>query len=175
MPRFTRVVWVPAWSGHGPCRSGPTNVLEGAAARRGRTPPRDGDHPTGRSASARSRSPVSVDPASIAARAGRGVAEPLVVGRRLVSTVDESGVRTRRGSRGEGGSRQVQNRGIRLETPPGPPSPTVGTEDIRPEAEVPRSAWVGGRRGSYERGRGVMPPEQRTPASVMRSWGGGTA
>lgn len=175
MPRFTRVVWVPAWSGNWPRRSGLTNVLEGSAARRGRTPPRDGDNPAGRSASERSRSPVSVDPAGIAARAGSGVAEPLVVGRRLVSTVDESGMRNRRGSRGEGGSMQAQSRGIRLETPPGPPSPTVGTEDIRPEAEVPRSAWLGSRRGSYERRRGVMPLEQRPPASVMRSGGGGTA
>jgi hypothetical protein len=175
MPRFTRVVWVPARSGNWPRRSGPTNVLEGPAARRGRTPPRDGDNPAGRSASERSRSPVSVYPASIAARAGSGVAEPLVVGRRLVSAVDKSGMRNRRGSRGEDGSMQVQSRGIRLETPPGPPKPAVGTEDIRPEAEVLRSAWLGSRRGSYERGRGVMPLEQRTPASVMRSWGGGTA
>ena len=175
MPRFTRVVWVPAWSGNGPCRSGPTNVLEGSAARRGRTPPRDGDNPAGRSVSERARSPVSVYPASIAARAGSGVAEPLVVGRRLVSAVDESGMRNRRGSRGEGGSMQEESRGVKPETPPGPPKPAVGTEDIRPEAEVPRDAWLGSRRGSYERRRGVMPLEQRTPASAMLSSEGGSA
>ncbi len=175
MPRFTRVVWVPTWLGNWPRRSGPTNVLEGSAARRGRTPPRDGDNPAGRSASERARSPVGVYPAGIAARAGSGVAEPLGVGRRLLSAADESGIRNRRGSRGEGGSMQVERRGRRLETPPGPPSPTVGTEEIRPEAEVPRSAWLGRRRGAYERRRGVMPPEQRPPASVRRSWGGGTA
>lgn len=175
MPRFTRVVWVPAWSGNGPCRSGPTNVLEGSAMRWGRTSPRDGDNPAGRSVSERSRSPVSVYPASIAARAGSGVAEPLVVGRRLLSAADESGIRNRRGSRGEGGSMQEESRGVTPETPPGPPKPAVGTEDIRPEAEVPRDAWLGSRRGAYERGRGVIPLEQRTPASAMLSWEGGTA
>src|SRR3989337_625318 len=135
------------------------NVLEGSTARWGRTQPRDGDKPAGRNNRERPMSPVSVDPADIAARAGNGVAEPLVVGRRLVSAGDESGMRTRRGSRGEGGSMQGQNRGVRLETPPGPPALAVGTEDIRPEAEVPRGAWLGSRRGPYERRRGVMPLE----------------
>jgi Reverse transcriptase (RNA-dependent DNA polymerase) len=48
------------------------------------------------------RGPVSVDPASRAARAGRGVAEPLVVGRRRLSAGKALGTCTRRGSRGEG-------------------------------------------------------------------------
>ena len=151
------------------------NVLEGSTARWGRTQPRDGDKPAGRNSSERPMSPVSVDPAEIAARAGSGVAEPPVVGQRLVSAGDESGKRTRRGSRGEGGSMQGQRRGRRLETSPGPPTLVVGTEDIRPEAEVPREAWLGSRRGSYERRRGVMPREQRTPASAMLSPEGGTA
>ena len=151
------------------------NVLEGSTARWGRTQPRDGDEPAGRNSSERPMSPVSVAPARIAARAGNGVAEPLVVGRRLVSAGDESGMRTRRDSRGEGGSMQGQNRGIRLETPPGPPALAVGTEDIRPEAEVPRGVWLGSRRGPYERGRGVMPLERRAPASATLSPGGGTA
>lgn len=95
------------------------NVLEGSAFGQGRTQPRDGDKPAGRNESERPKSPVSVYPADIAARAGRGVAEPLVVGRRLSSTVDESGKRNRRGFRGEGGSMQGKSRGERLETPPG--------------------------------------------------------
>jgi len=92
--------------------------------------------------------PVSVYPAVIAARAGKGVAESPVVGRRLISAGKKLGKSNRRGSRGKGGSMQGQNRGVRLETPPGPPHPTVGTEDIRPESEVPRRAWTGSRRGS---------------------------
>ena len=147
------------------------NVLEGSTARRGRTQPRDGDKPAGRNNRERLMSPVSVYPAAIAARAGSGVAEPLVVGRRLVSAGDGSGVRTRRDFRGEGGSMQGQNRGVRLETPPGPPARAVGTEDIRPEAEIPRGAWVGSRRGPYERRRAVMRPEQRAPTSAMLSRG----
>jgi hypothetical protein len=151
------------------------NVLEGSTARWGRTQPRDGDKPAGRNTSERPRSPVSVGPAGIAARAGSGVAEPPVVRRRLVSAGDESGVRTRRDSRGEGGSMQGQTRGVRLETPPGPPVRAVGTEDIRPEAEIPRGAGMGNRRGPYERRRVVMRPEQRAPASATLSRGGGTA
>ncbi len=150
------------------------NVLEGSTARWGRTQPRDGDNPAGRNHRERPMSPVSVHPAGIAARAGSGVAEPLVVGRRLVSAGDESGRRTRRDSRGEGGSMQGQRRGRRLETPPGPPTLVVG-EDIRPEAEIPRGAWPGSRRGSYERRRAVTRPEQRAPASATLSRGGGTA
>ena len=119
--------------------------------------------------------PVSVYPAVIAARAGTGVAEPPVVGRRLLSMVDELGMRTHRGSRGEGGSMQGQSRGVRLETPPGPPMLAVETEDIRPEAEVPTEAWVGSRRGSYERRRRVMPLEQRAPTSVTLAREGRTA
>ena len=111
------------------------NVLEGSTGRWGRTQPRDGDKPAGRNTSKRSMSPVSVDPAGIAARAGNGVAEPPVVGRVLPSMADELGMRNHRGSRGEGGSMQGQSRGVRLETPPGPPMLTVETEDIRPEAE----------------------------------------
>jgi retron-type reverse transcriptase len=110
--------------------------------------------------------PVSVYPAVIAARAGTGAAEPPVVGRRLLSMVDEVGTRTHRGSRGEGGSMQGQSRGVRLETPPGPPMLAVATKDIRPEAEVPTDAWLGSRRGSYEQRRRVMPLEQRAPTSV---------
>jgi len=151
------------------------NVLEGSTARWGRTQPRDGDKPAGRNRSERPMAPVSVYPADIAARAGNGVAEPLVVGRRLESAEDESGIRIRRGSRGEGGSMQGQRRGRRLETPPGPPTLVVGTEDIRPEAEIPRGAWLGSRRGSYERRRAVTRPEQRAPASAMLARGGGTA
>jgi len=151
------------------------NVLEGSTVRWGRTQPRDGDKPAGRNNRERPMSPVSVDPAEIAARAGSGVAEPPVVRRRLVSAGDESGRRTRRGSRGEGGSMQGQRRGRRLETSPGPPTLVVGTEDIRPEAEVPRDAWPRGRRGSYERRRAVTRPEQKAPASAMLSRGGGTA
>ena len=151
------------------------NVLEGSTARWGRTQPRDGDKPAGRNRSERPMAPVSVYPADIAARAGDGVAEPLVVGRRLESAEDESGRRIRRGSRGEGGSMQGQNRGVRLEPPPGPPALAVGTEDIRPEAEVPRGAWLGSRRGPYERRRGVMPLERRAPTSATLSPGGGTA
>jgi hypothetical protein len=151
------------------------NVLEGSTGRWGCTQPRDGDKPAGRNASERPMSPVSVYPAGIAARAGQGAAEPPVVGRRLVSAGDESGMRTRRGSRGEGGSMQGQNRGERPETPPGPPARAVGTEDIRPEAEVPRGAGSGSRRGPYERRRAVMRPEQRAPASATLSRGGGTA
>lgn len=151
------------------------NVLEGSTGRWGRTQPRDGDKPAGRNASERPMSPVSVYPAGIAARAGRGVAEPPVVGRRLVSVGDESGVRTRRGSRGEGGSMQGQTRGVRLETPPGPPVGAVGTKDIRPEAEIPRGAGRRSRRGPYERRRAVTRPEQRAPASATLSRGGGTA
>jgi len=151
------------------------NVLEGSAARWGRTQPRDGDKPAGRNISERPKSPVSVYPAGIAARAGNGVAEPLVVGRRLVSAGDESGMRTRRDSRGEGGSMQGQSRGGRLETPPGPPARAVGTEDIRPEAEIPRGAGRRSRRGPYERRRAVTRPEQRAPASATLSRGGGTA
>ena len=119
--------------------------------------------------------PVSVYPAVIAARAGTGVAEPPVVGRRLLSMVDELGMRNHRGSRGEGGSMQGQSRGVRLETPPGPPMLTVETEDIRPEAEVPTEAWLGSRRGSYERRRRVMPLEQRAPTSVTLAREGRTA
>ncbi len=151
------------------------NVLEGSTARWGRTQPRDGDKPAGRNSSERPMSPVSVDPASIAARAGSGVAEPLVVGRRLISARDGSGRRTRRDSRGEGGSMQGQNRGVRLETPPGPPALAVGTADIRPEAEIPRGAWRWSRRGQYERRRAVTRLEQRAPASATLSRGGGTA
>jgi hypothetical protein len=151
------------------------NVLEGSTARWGRTQPRDGDKPAGRNTSERTMSPVSVYPAGIAARAGNGVAEPPVVGRRLVSAGDESGVRTRRGSRGKGGSMQGQHRGRRLETPPGPPTLGVGTEDIRPEAEIPRGAWSGSRRGPYERRRAVTRLEQRAPAFATLSRGGGTA
>jgi hypothetical protein len=151
------------------------NVLEGSTARWSRTQPRDGDKPAGRNTSERPMSPVSVDPAGIAARAGSGVAEPLVVGRRLVSAGDESGRRTRRDSRGEGGSMQGQTRGVRLETPPGPPARAVGTEDIRPEAEIPRGAGSGNRRGPYERGRAVTRPEQRAPAFATLSRGRGTA
>jgi retron-type reverse transcriptase len=119
--------------------------------------------------------PVSVYPAVIAARAGTGVAEPPVVGRRLPSMVDELGMRNHRGSRGEGGSMQGQSRGVRLETPSGPPMLAVETEDIRPEAEIPTEAWLGSRRGSYERRRRVMPLEQRTPTSVMLAREGRTA
>jgi len=119
--------------------------------------------------------PVSVYPAVIAARAGTGVAEPPVVGRRLLSMVDELGMRTHRGSRGEGGSMQGQSRGVRLETPPGPPMLAVETEDIRPEAEVPKEAWLGSRRGSYEPRRRVMPLEQRAPTSVTLAREGRTA
>jgi hypothetical protein len=151
------------------------HVLEGSTARWGRTQPRDGDKPAGRNTSERPRSPVSVDPAGIAARAGSGVAEPPVVGRRLGSAGDESGTRTRRDSRGEGGSMQGQTRGVRLETPPGPPALAVGTEDIRPEAEIPRGAGAGNRRGPYERGGAVMRPEQRAPAFATRSPGGSPA
>jgi len=151
------------------------NVLEGSIARWGRTQPRDGDEPAGRNTSERPMSPVSVYPAGIAARAGSGVAEPPVVGRRLGSAGDESGKRTRRGSRGEGGSMQGQRRGRRLETPAGPPASVVGTEDIRPKAEIPRGAWSGSRRGSYERRRAVMRLEQRAPTSAALSRGRGTA
>ena len=151
------------------------NVLEGSTARWGRTQPRDGDKPAGRNNRERPMSPVSVYPAGIAARVGSGVAEPPVVGRRLGSAGDGSGRRTRRGSRGEGGSMQGQNRGVRLEAPPGPPARAVGTEDIRPEAEVPRGAWVGSRRGPYERRRAVTRPEQRAPAFATLSPGGRTA
>src|SRR5439155_21373866 len=70
-------------------------------------------------------------------------------------------------------SMQGQRRGRRLETSPGPPTLVVGTEDIRPEAEVPRDAWPRGRRGSYERRRAVTRPEQKAPASAMLSRGGG--
>ncbi len=151
------------------------NVLEGSTAGWGRTQPRDGDKPAGRNNSERPMSPVSVDPARIAARAGSGVAEPLVVGRRLVSAGDESGMRTRRDSRGEGGSMQGQSRGVRLETPPGPPALAVGTEDIRPEAEILRGAGRRSRRGPYERRRAVTRLEQRAPTSARLSRGGGTA
>jgi hypothetical protein len=151
------------------------NVLEGSTARWSRTQPRDGDKPAGRNISERPKSPVSVDPAGIAARAGKGVAEPPVVRRRLVSAGDESGRRTRRDSRGEGGSMQGQTRGVRLETPPGPPALAVGIADIRPEAEIPRGAWLGNRRGPYERRRAVTRLEQRAPASARFSRGGGTA
>ena len=151
------------------------NVLEGSAARWGRTQPRDGDKPAGRNNRERPMSPVSVYPAGIAARAGNGVAEPLVVGRRLVSAGDKSGMRTRRDSRGEGGSMQGQSRGVRLETPSGPPARAVGTEDIRPEAEIPRGAGLGSRRGPYERRRAVTRLEQRAPAFATLSRGGGTA
>jgi hypothetical protein len=65
--------------------------------------------------------------------------------------VDELGMRSHRGSRGEGGSMQGQSRGVRLETPSGSPMLAVDTEDIRPEAEVPRETGLGSRRGSYER------------------------
>ena len=116
--------------------------------------------------------PVSVYPAVITARVGNGVAEPPVVGRRLLSMVDELGMRNHRGSRGEGGSMQGQSRGVRLETPPGPPMLAVETEDIRPEAEIPMDAWLGSRRGSYER---VMPLEQRAPTSVTLLREGSTA
>jgi retron-type reverse transcriptase len=119
--------------------------------------------------------PVSVYPAVIAARAGTGVAEPPVVGRRLLSMVDELGMRNHRDSRGEGGSMQGLSRGVRLETPPGSPMLAVETEDIRPEAEIPMNAWLGSRRGSYERRRRVMPPEQRAPTSVMLLREGRTA
>ena len=119
--------------------------------------------------------PVSVYPAVITARVGNGVAEPPVVGRRLLSMVDELGMRNHRGSRGEGGSMQGQSRGVRLETPPGPPMLAVETEDIRPEAEIPMNAWLGSRRGSYERRRRVTPLEQRTPAFVMLLREGSTA
>ena len=47
------------------------------------------------------------------------------------------------------GSRQGESRGGTLETPPGPPWPTVGTADIRSAAEVPGAAWVGSRSGAY--------------------------
>ncbi len=151
------------------------NVLEGSAVRWGRTQPRDGDKPAGRNNRERPKSPVSVYPAGIAARAGGGVAELLVVERRLVSAGDESGMRTRRDSRGEGGSMQGQRRGRRLETSPGPPTLVVGTEDIRPEAEIPRDAWPRSRRGSHEQRRAVTRPEQRAPASATLSRGGGTA
>src|SRR5207249_767856 len=84
--------------------------------------------------------PVSVYPAVIAARAGTGVAEPPVVGRRLLSMVDELGMRTHRGSRGEGGSMQGQSRGVRLETPQGLPTRRVegGVAAGPPE---PRQRW----------------------------------
>jgi hypothetical protein len=142
------------------------NVLEGSIGRWGRTQPRDGDEPAGRNESKRPMSPVIVDPAGIAARAGGGVAEPFVVGRRLESAGDESGTRTRGDSRGGSGSTPEQIRGGRLETPAGPPALAVGTEDIRPEAEVPRGAWLGSRRGPYEQGRAVMRLERRAPTSA---------
>jgi hypothetical protein len=175
MPRFTQGVWVPMRLGNWPRRSGPTNVLEGSTARWGCTQPRDGDQPAGRNASERPLGPVSVDPARIAARAGKGVAEPLVVGRRLRSAVDQSGVRSRRGSRGEGGSRQGQNRGVTLEIPLSPLLYVMVTKAIRVTPEVSREAWTGSRRGSYERGRGVMSPEQRVPAFTRLAPGGSTA
>src|SRR3989449_10290259 len=102
------------------------HVLEGSTAKWGRRQPRDGDKPAGRNTSERPMSPVSVYPAGIAARAGSGVAEPPVVGRRLVSAGDESGIRTRRGSRGGGGSMQGQRRGRRRETPAGAPTSVGG-------------------------------------------------
>src|SRR5919198_410928 len=108
----------------------PTKVLEGSAAKQGRTPLRDGDNPAGRSASERSISPLNIYPAGIAARAGSGVAEPLVIGPRLLSTADESRRRNHRGARGEGGRTQGQSRGI------------------RPEAEALSRAWAGNRRES---------------------------
>ena len=175
MPRFTRVVWIPMWSGNWPRRSGPTNVLEGSTMRWGGTQPRDGDKPAGRNGSERPLGPVSVYPAGIAARAGKGVAEPLVVGRRLPSTVDESGVRSRRGSRGEGGSMQGESRGVTPEIPPGPARPALGTVAIRDAPEVPQKAWAGSRRGSYERRRGVTSLEQRAPTFTTLTSGGGTA
>jgi hypothetical protein len=70
---------------------------------------------------------------------------------------------------------QGQSRGVRLETPPGPPMLAVETKDIRPEAEVPTEAWAGSRRGSYEQRRRVMPLEQRAPTSVTLARGGRTA
>src|SRR5579863_3016429 len=119
-------------------------------------------------------SPVSYNPAGIAARAGRGVAEPLFAGRRRESAVDQLGERSRRDSRGKGGGMWGQSRGLRLEIPLGPPDFAVGTLDI-PEAEIPRGAGRGSRRGLYERRRGVTPLEQRAPASATLSNGGGTA
>jgi len=70
---------------------------------------------------------------------------------------------------------QGENRGGRLEAPPGPPALAVETADIRPEAEIPREAGRWSRRGSYERGRAVTRLEQRAPASATLSRGGGTA
>jgi hypothetical protein len=175
MPQLTRVVWIPTRPGNWPRRSGSTNVLEGSAYGRGPTQPRDGNKPAGRNESERTVTPVSVYPAVIAARAGIGVAEPEVVGRRLPSMADQLGMRSQRGSRGEGGSTQGQSRGVTLETPPGPPPPAAVTEDIRPEAEVPREARVGSRRGRYERRGRVMPSEQSAPASATLSLKGGTA
>src|SRR5262249_7688413 len=128
-----------------------TNVLEGSAERRGCTQPRNGNKPAGRNESERTVTPVSVYPAIIAARAGIGVAELEVVGRRLKSIVDQLGTRNYRGSRGQDGSTQGKSRGVTLETPPSPPSLVAVTEDIRPKAEVPRKTWAGSRRGRSKR------------------------
>jgi hypothetical protein len=88
MPQLTRVVWIPTRPGNWPCRSGSTNVFEGSAEGQGPTQPRDGNKPAGRNESERTANPVSMDPAVIAARAGGGVAELEVIGRRLPSRAD---------------------------------------------------------------------------------------
>jgi hypothetical protein len=158
-----------------PSKQDRQNVPEGSVGRRGRTQSGNGDKPSGCNESERRLSPVSITPAVITARAGSGAAEPLFVGRRLPSMADQSGTRSHRDSRGEVDSMQGQHRGVMPETPPGLPPPRGVTEDIRPEAEIPRDAWMGSRRGSYERRRGVMPLEQRAPASATLSTDGGTA
>lgn len=175
MSRFTQVVWVPIPSGNWRCRSGPTNVLEGFTERWGRTQPRDRDQPAGRNASERVQSPVTIHPAGIAARAGNEVAEPLFVGRRLLLTVDQSGVRSRQDFRGGDGSMQGQNSGITLEIRPGLLRPVVEPVAIREALEVRRDAWVGSRRGSHERRRGVTSLEQRVPTFTALTPGGSTA